>query len=194
MPRPTVEKLMRVLYRDGVVYDIDPDNLIREYANRMSALAFFNVLSGMDDASPDFGDHLREGLKEVRFRSMNGFVCMPDGSWAGSSEEVIVGMAGDGGEMEEDCNASPPSVHYLKLHWSSNEAAYFAFHMLDYLDAPYVSCASRKREDTMHHLRLELDSPESLDKFITALRTCPFFVKAEESTEEIFQKAPSHAV
>lgn len=65
MPRPTVEKLMRVLYRDGVVYDMDTDQVIREYANRMTALAFFNVLSGMDDAAPDFGDTLREGLKEV---------------------------------------------------------------------------------------------------------------------------------
>lgn len=43
MPHPTIEKLMRVLYRDGVVYDIDTDSLIRDCASSMSALALFDV-------------------------------------------------------------------------------------------------------------------------------------------------------
>jgi hypothetical protein len=193
MPKPTVEKLMRVLYRDGVVYDIDTDSLIRECANSMSALALFGVLSRMDDEAADFGDNLREGLKEVTFMSINGFVCMPDGSWSESSEETNFAAVGDASNPQEGGDDSSTSEHYLKLHWVSTEAAYFAFSMLDYLDAPYVQCASRKREDHMHHLRLELDSPESLDKFIVSLRG-PFFVKVEESTEEIFNKAPSHAV
>jgi hypothetical protein len=185
---------MRVLYRDGVVYDVDTDNVIREFANRMSALAFFHVLSSMDDAAPEFGDHLREGLKEVRFRSINGFVCMPDGSWVEPSEQSGGEVEEEEKEPEAESGSSSTSQHYLKLHWVSDEAAYFAFSMLEYLDAPYVLGGCRKREDHMHHVHLEIDSPENLDHFITALRGCPFFVKAEESSEEIFRKAPSHAV
>lgn len=209
MPKPTVEKLMRVLYRDGVVYDIDTDNVIRAYANRMTALAFFDVLSGMDDAAPDFGDTLREGLEEVTFLSINRLVRSEDGSWvrwdelpkedvqdADMTHWLAACQEGKGtkSDLKETDDSLPSSVHYLRLVWVSNEAAYFAIHMLAYLDAPYVQSASRKREDNVHHLRLELESPERLDHFITSLRDCPFFVKVEESTEDIFNKAPSHAM
>jgi hypothetical protein len=183
MPRPTVEKLMRVLYRDGVVYDIDTDSLIRQYANNTSALALFGILTRMDDAAPDFGDHLRAAVKEANMFGPSCLMSFDDGSWDHLPQ----------GEPEEEADATSTSEHFLKLVWVSDEAAYFAFSMLTYLDAPYIRGASRKREGNMHHLRLELDSPERLDKFIASLRG-PFFVKVEESTEEIFNKAPSHAV
>lgn len=176
---------MRVLYRDGVVYDIDTDSLIRECANNMSALALFGVLSRMDDAAPDFGDQLRERMKELNVFGPSYLISFNDGRWDGLKAETS--------DAEEELGASSRFECFLKLIWMSDEAAYFAFSFVDYLSAPYVHGASRKREGNMHHVRLELDSPECLNKFIESLRG-PFFVKVEESSEEIFWKAPSHAV
>jgi hypothetical protein len=176
---------MRVLYRDGVVYDIDTDSLIRECANSMSALALFGVLSRMDDASPDFGDRLRRQAKELNLCGPSALFSFDDGRWDGLKVETS--------EAEGEADDSPRFECFLKLIWMSDEAAYFAFSFVDYLSAPYVHGASRKREGNMHHVRLELDSPECLDKFIESLRG-PFFVKAEESSKEIFKMAPSHGV
>jgi hypothetical protein len=183
MPSPTVEKLMRVLYRDGVVYDIDTDSLIRQCANNMTALALFGLLTRMDDTAPDFGDQLREQVKGLGFGGPSSLMAFDDGSWDHIPRS----------ESEEEVETLSTSEHYLRLIWVSNEAAYFAFSMVDYLDAPYIHGSSGKRENNVHHLRVELDSPQSLDKFIASLRG-PFFVKVEESTEKIFNNAPSHAV
>ena len=177
---------MRVLYREGVVYDIDTDSLMRDCANSMSALALFGLLGRLDDDAPDFGDKFREQVKELNIGGASYLISFNDGKWDDLPQE-------ERGDLEEEVETLSSSEHYLKLIWVSDEAAYFAFSMLNYLDAPYIRGSSRKRENNVHHLRVELDSTESLDKFIASLRG-PFFVKVEESTEEIFNKAPSHAV
>lgn len=189
MPRPTVENLIRVLSREGVVYDLDTDSRIRECANGMTARALLEVMERLDAAGSDAGvrDQLLAVLSRAWVNDDTYLIAFDDGRLRNLRKS-------EGREDDGLSEAAESSVHYLRLIFSSPEAAYYQFEFVPDLNADYILGSSRKREDAIQHLRLELASADSLDLFIASLRHNSHFVRVEESTAEIFNSAPFHAI
>lgn len=187
MTRPTVEKLVRILCREGVVYDLDTDIRIRQCANGMTARALLEAMERLDDAAADHivREHLRDTLSMECVNDPTMLIAFDDGRWRNLPE---------GDEVAGTAPESEPFVHYLRLVFSTPEAAYYQFPFVPGPDANYILGSSSKRENAIQHLRLEVASNDDLDLFIASLRGNPHFVRVEESTEEVFRSAPSHAV
>lgn len=62
------------------------------------------------------------------------------------------------------------------------------------MDEPFLSGGARKREGVFQHVQVDLPRPDDLQLFIEGLRKNPHLIAVEESSEEVFLKAPSHAV
>jgi hypothetical protein len=185
MARPSPERIVEIVQGRRTVYDLDTDSRIREAANGISALALMKCLERMDEDAPDFRKRIAEELSSLWRGGPSQLVSWDTGQWDSAKLE------GDAPVEEEP---EQPSEHFLRLVFSSPEAAYFQFPLFPTLEEDFICGAARKREGAVQHLRLELRSPGYLQVFIESLRSNPHFERVEESTEEEFWKAPSHGI
>ncbi len=181
MPSPTLEEVSDIILNRRSVFGLEVDSLIRQAANRLSARALLEFLLRMDTDKPDFVPALAALLAEVGFEDtyLIGF---------SSGYEPV----GDGSAPQKE--VVEPSVHYLKLVFHDEQAAYYQFNLFPKFDAPYILGVGRKRTGPVQHLRLELSNASALQPFIEDCRSNPHFLRVEESTLEEFRDAPSHAV
>jgi len=182
MARPTPEKIADIILGRRQVYGLDADSHIRQAANRLTALALFEILERLDDESTDFPSQLSALLAD----------------FPGEELSYLIGFdTGDvpNGEAEADVQQpQTPTEVYLRLVFRNEDAAYYQFPLFPHLEADYVIGAARKRTGAVQHLRLELSRLEALQSFIESCRSNPHFLRVEESTAEEFQRAPSHAI
>ncbi|MGV3531742.1 MAG: hypothetical protein ACO1QR_05180 [Chthoniobacteraceae bacterium] len=181
---PDYAALLRVIEGE-TVFGLESDSRIRQAANQMSALALLSLFKTFETAESEWSSRLAEMLSEVPTTDPTYLIGFDIGQWEGL-----------GAEEPEEPSEYPddPSVHYLKLRFRNEDAAYYQFHLFPVLDEPYVMGAARKREGACQHLRIDLARPELLQAFIENLRRNPHLLAVEESSEEEFLRAPSNAV
>ena len=181
MPDPTL--LLRVISGE-TVFGLDVDSKIRQGSNETSAMALVQLFNRCDDSVPGWEKDFADSLMEHSTGDPSCLIGFDDGRWQGLEE-------GDDGDWTEPV---AESVHYLKLGFTNADAAYYQFHLFPAIEAPFLAGCSRMREGEFQHLRIELTAPTHLQEYIRRLRSNPHLVSVEESTEEIFNAAPSHAV
>jgi len=165
------------------VYGLDADGRIREAANRLTARALFEILGRLDDESVDFASHLSALISQFGGGELSYLIgfdtrCIPT----------------EDGDAEIPQQTEIPVEYYIKLVFRNEDAAYYQFPLFPHLQADYVLGAARKRAGAVQHIRIELSRPECLQSFIESCRSNPHFLRAEESTAEEFQRAPSNAI
>lgn len=163
------------------VYSLDVDARIREAADRLSARAFFELLSRLDDREPEFGNILSDLCKDV----------LKDETYVIGFDERIV-------ECEENevlpAEKVAEAVYHLRLVFVNADAAYYQFPLFPNLERDYIVCGGRKRAGEAQYIRLELTEARFLKTFIDECRTNPHFVRIEECSAEEFRDAASNAV
>lgn len=184
MAKPSPENIADIILSRRQVYGLDTDSQIRQAANRFTARALFELLSRLDDESPDFPIELTTFLSELGI---------------GEGTTYLVGFdTGDTVKGEAESNIDPvptkPTEHFLKLVFRNEDAAYYQFSLFPNLEADYVLGAARKRTGAVQHIRIELSRPEALQSFLESCRSNPHFLRVEESTADEFRDAPSNAV
>lgn len=181
MHSPTLEQISDIILNRRPVFSLDVDSLIRQAANRLTARALLELLTRMDVKQPEFTSSLSNLLAEV-----------------GVEDTILIGFSSGHQRTSDDSTEvkepSEPSVHYLKLVFEDEQAAYYQFHLFPSFDAPYIMQVSRKRAGAVQHMRLELTDPGALQVFIEECRRNPHFLRVEESTRDEFASAPSHGV
>lgn len=185
MARPSPEKIIEIVQGSRTVYDLDTDSRIREAANGISTLALMKCLERMDEDAPDFREQIAKELASLWQGGASSLVSWDTGQWDSAKQHD---------ETPADEEPEQPSEYFLKLVFSSPDAAYFQFPLFPTLEQEFIRGASRKREGAIQHLRLELSSPQHLQTFVESLRGNPHFERVEESTAEEFWKAPSHGI
>lgn len=176
--------ILRLLSTNETVFSLEVDSLLRAAANNMTALAMFRALASMDLDAHDSARKLRDLVNDCSCEDPDVLI----GFHTGLKED-------EDDEDEETESAPEPSVHYLRMVYSSVEAAYYLFQAEGRLfDAKFVITGSRKREGAIHHVQVELKHPRFLQNFIDLARECPHFERVEASTETEFWAAPSHSI
>ena len=163
------------------VYSLDVDSRIREAADRLTARAFFEFLSRLDDREPRFGEELEDLCRSV-LKDDTYLIGFDDGTRTGDESEVA---------PEEKI---AEAVYYLRLVFVDADAAYYQFPLFPDLDRDYIVCAGRKRSGEAQYIRLELTEARFLKMFIEECRRNPHFVRVEECSAEECRDAPSNAV
>lgn len=185
MPDPSL--LLRAIAGE-TVFGLDVDSRIRYASNSMTARLLVDLFQRCDDTQADWVQRFTESLDECKVGGPDLLMGLDDGR-AGHEEALDEndGSLDDPGEAEGfPC--------YLKLVFTNAEAAYYQFPLFPALNEPFVLGAARMRESEFQHLRVDLRRREDLQRFIEGLRVNPHLVAVEESSEEVFGKAPSHAV
>lgn len=176
------DKLANIVLNRRTVFGLDIDSRIRKASNHLSARAFFELFAILDDQSPDFANVLKEMLATLPMRETG----------------LLIGFASPNiptvSEDEDTSQPVQPTDYFLKLIFSSEEAAYYQFDLFPNLNAACVLGAARKRSGATQHIRVTLDRSESLQSFIESCRKKPHFVRVEESSEDEFKSAPSNAI
>lgn len=182
MPDPAT--LFRIIAGESV-FGLDVDSKIRQAANRMSARLLIELYYRCDAAEPDWQTRFADSLPEHMLCDPNALVGFDDGRWQG--REV---------DSEENLPPIPEATvtRYLKLRFCNEEAAYYQFSLFPSMDQPFLAGGARKREGEFQHVRVDLAHVDDLQLFIEDLRSNPHLVSVEESSEEIFFRAPSHAI
>ena len=166
------------------VYLLDVDARIREVADRLTARAFFELLSRLDDRDERFGETLADLCRDV-FKEETYVI--------GFDERVV---EFDDSEVDEAAGGEKiaEAVYYLRLLFVNADAAYYQFPLFPDLDRDYIVCAGRKKSGLSQYMRLELTEARFLQTFIEECRQNPHFVRVEECSAEEFRDAPSNAV
>ena len=151
----------------------------------MTALALIEAFIRCDESKPDWLQGFAKSLSEICTRDPDMLIGCDDGSYE-SSDDVP--------EPSHELDESDAKRHYLKLVFENEDAAYYQFWLYPPLSEPYISGAARKREGRFQHLMVELAGEDILLRFIKGLRTNPHLVAVEESSEEIFNAAPSNSI
>lgn len=186
MPPPSPDQIADIVLGRRQVYGLDADSRLREAANRLTARAFFELLTRMDAGSPDFAAHLSMLLHEFPGQGASYMIGFDTSDRLPAAEQPEA--------VESTGSSEAPSEHYLRLVFREEDAAYYQFHLFPDLTADYIRGASRKRAGAVQHLHLELSRAEALQDFIESCRSNPHFLRVEESTEEEFCRAPSHGI
>ncbi len=184
MGKPLPENIADIILSRRPVYGLDIDSQIRQAANRFTARALLELLSRLNDESPDFPTQLTSFLSELGI---------------GEGTSYLVGfdtgeIPKEDGESKIDHVPAKPTEHFLKLVFRNEDAAYYQFPLFPNLEAEYVLGAARKRTGAVQHIRIELSRPEALQSFIELCRSNPHFLRVEESTADEFRDAPSNAI
>lgn len=183
MPDPTL--LLRAISGE-TVFGLDVDSKIRQASNEISAMVFVHLFNRCDDSVPGWEKDFANSLMELSTGDPSCLIGFDDGRWQGLEQH-------DGEDWTEPA-ADAESGHYLKLVFRNADAAYYQFHLFPDIDAPFLTGSARKREDEFQHLRIDLTDPAHLQEYIRRLRSNPHLVSVEESSEKIFNAAPSHSV
>lgn len=180
MTNEEAAKVVRVLIRDEHVFGTEIDSLLRQGGNCMTAAALLRGLKRLNFASVDFPVQLSQFVREFSQGDPSVLIGYDDGSWDD--------LSGDEPDIE-----SNPSVYYLRLVHSSEEASFYLFHSGSrVLEGSGVTGGARKREGAIHHVQVELSHPHYLQQVLNRARECPHLIRVEESTEKEFWAAPSH--
>ena len=151
----------------------------------MSARLMIELFIRCDTSLHDWQVSFAESLSEFSTGD-SGVLCgFDDGRWQGKEVD-------DEGGLPPIPQANV--VYYLKLKFRNEDAAYYLFPTFPSMDQPFLAGGARKRENEFQHLRVDLSHPDDLQIFIEDLRSQPHLISIEESSEEAFSKAPSHAV
>lgn len=187
MTSEQANKVIRVLGTDERVFGLEIDSRIRQAGNGMTAGALFRMLHAADVGAEDFAEKLDDWIRTLGLEEPSCLIGFDDGQW------VDLPMAEEGGAAEETASAGEPVSHYLRVVYSSVDASYYLFHSASRLfEGTGVAGVGRKREDAVHHVRVDLSDPRQLQHIITRARECPHVVRVEESSADEFWAAPSH--
>lgn len=163
------------------VYSLEIDSRIREAADRLSARAFFELLSRLDDREASFGETLLEMCRDLQ----------ESGTYVIGFAENVTESDGDEPVPEEPVAAAE---YYLRMVFRNEDAAYYQYPLFPNMDRNYIIGGARKRAGDLQYVRLELTDGRFLQTFIEECRRNPHFVRVEECTAEEFRDAPSNAV
>ncbi|HEY1172743.1 MAG TPA: hypothetical protein VGH19_15355 [Verrucomicrobiae bacterium] len=184
MAQLSPDQIADIILSRRSVYGLDTDSRIRQVANQLTARALFELLAQLDDQASDFPLQLSTLLLEL-------------GDDLHLKDKYLISfdtgnLPADAPEVTPPPAPEEPSVHYLKLIFQNEDAAYYQFHFFPDLETGYILGAARKRTGDAQHIRLELTHPSALQTFIESCRSNPHFLRVEESTAEQFRQAPSH--
>jgi hypothetical protein len=182
MPDPS--NLLRIIAGESV-FGMDVDSRIRQASNCMSARLMIELFNRCDDSKPEWQAEFAESLSEFTLGDPSALIGFDDGRWQGKEvddESVLPPVP------------EPNCTYYLKLTFRNEDAAYYQFSLFPAMDEPFLAGGARKRESQFQHVRVDLAHPDDLQLFIEGLRSNPHLISVEESTGEVFSKAPSHAV
>ena len=175
------DDIAEVVLNRKQVYSLDVDARIRDAADRLSARAFFELLSRLDDREASFGETLGELCRDV-FKEESYVIGFDDGTVKSVESDVA----------PEDPVAG--AQYYLRLVFRNEDAAYYQYALFPNMDRDYIVGGARKRSGDSQYLRLDLTEGRFLQTFIEECRQNPHFVRVEECTEKEFWAAPSNAV
>lgn len=173
-----------VVIRRKQVYSLDVDARIREAANRLTARAFFELLSRLDDREPKFGEVLADLCRNV----------FKEETYAIRFDERIVEDVESEASVVEPEESVCGAVHFMRLVFRNEDAAYYQFPLFPNMDRDYIVGGGRKRAGDSQYVRLELTDGRFLQTFIEECRDNPHFLRVEACTEKEFWDAPSNAV
>ena len=164
---------------------MDVDSRIRQASNGMSARLMIELFNRCDTSSEDWPGEYAESLSEFFVGDPSVLVGFDDGRGQGK-----------GVEDENDLPPVPEASfsYYLRLKFRNEDAAYYQFPVFPSMDQAFLAGGARKREGEFQHLRVDLAHPDDLQLFIEDLRSNPHLLCVEESSEEEFTEAPSHAI
>ena len=184
MPTPDPSELIRLLSGEQV-FGRDTDSKILQAANEVSARAMFEMFTRCDTSRTGWADEFADGLMEIATGDPSVLIGFDDGRWQGleSDEEAL-----------PEAESATASDFYLRLEFTDEDASYYQFHLFPPLDEPFIQGAARKREGTCQHLMVTLARPDDLQVFIQHLRSNPHLKEVHDSTAEVFNAAPSHAI
>src|SRR5882724_4053524 len=123
MPQPTPEQIADIVLNRRPVYDLDTDSHIRQVANRLTARALFELLSRLDDQSPEFASRLTSLIRELPIEGVSCMIGFDTGDIPIADEQPDISEPPEPGE------------HYLRLVFRDEQAAYYQFHLFPNLDA-----------------------------------------------------------
>jgi hypothetical protein len=184
MPTPDPSELLRLLIGEQV-FGRDTDSKILQAANEVSARAMFELFRRCDTSRSGWAEAFGDGLMEITTGDPSVLIGFDDGR--------SQGLESDGANLPEDDSATA-SDFYLRLEFTDEDASYYQFHLFPPLDEPFIQGAARKREGACQHLMVTLAHPNDLQVFIQHLRSNPHLKEVHDSTAEVFNAAPSHAI
>ncbi len=191
MSAPDATLLLRAIAGE-TVFGLDVDSRIRQAANGMSARLMIELFHRLDTSSADWEREFISALNAIEEDCGTGdpsfLIGFDDGRWQGLE------AGEDFEEEEEEEEPDTSSEHYLQLRFTSEDAAYFQFHLFPTFDEPFIQGAARKREGDSQFLMIEVARKEDLQIFIQNLRRNPHLVAVEEITAEAFENAASQAI
>jgi hypothetical protein len=162
------------------IYSLDIDARLRDAANRLSARAFFELLSRLDDRDPTFGNLLSDLCKD-----------------AFKDDTYVIGFAEESVERQESEVLPEEPVtgaeYYFRLLFANADAAYYQFPLFPDFDRDYIVGGARKQSGEWQYIRLELSEAGFLQTFIEECRRNPHFERIEECSADDFREAPSNA-
>lgn len=181
---PDQTSLLRIIAGEAV-FGLDVDSKIRKASDCMSARLMIELFNRCDDTRPGWQMEFAESLSKCLTGNPSALLGFDDGRWRDN-------------EVNDERGLTPipeANVTYcLKLNFRNEDAAYYQFWLFPTMDEPLVAGGERKREGQFQHVRVDLAHPDDLQLFIEGLRSNPHLISVEESTEEVFSRAPSHAV
>lgn len=184
MPTPDPSELIRLLSGEQV-FGRDTDSKILQAANEVSARAMFEMFTRCDTRRDGWAEEFADGLMEIATGDPSVLIGFDDGRWQG--------LESDEEDLPED-EAATASDFYLQLEFTDEKASYYQFHLFPPLNEPFIQGAARKREGSFQHLKVTLAHPNDLQVFIQHLRSNPHLKQVHDSTPEVFNTAPSHAI
>ena len=182
MPDPL--NLLRIIAGESV-FGMDVDSRIRQASNCLSARILIELFNRCDDSKPGWQNAFAVSLSDLTSGDPDALVGFDDGRWHG---------------LEADDESGPGAIpeatssHYLKLTFRNEEASYYQFSLFPGMDEDFLCGGARKREGQFQHVRIDLTDSRYLQLFIEGLRSNPHLLAVEESSEDVFRKAPSHSV
>lgn len=176
--------LLRIIAGESV-FGMDVDSQIRQASNCMSARLMIELFNRCDTSSEDWQSRFAESLSEFVGGDPNALIGFDDGRWQGKGVDDAGGLP----SIPE-----PNFSYYLRLRFRNEDAAYYQFPLFPTMDQAFLAGGGRKREGEFQHLRVDLAHPDDLQLFIEDLRSNPHLISVEESSEEEFSQAPSHAI
>ncbi len=182
IPDPT--ELIRLLSGEQV-FGRDTDSKILQASNEVSARAMFEMFTRCNTSCEGWAEDFADGLMEIATGDPSILIGFDDGRWQG--------LESDGEALPENESVTA-SDFYLQLEFTDEDASYYQFHLFPPLNEPFIQGAARKREGACQHLVVTLSHPNDLQVFIQRLRSNPHLKGVHDSTAEVFNAAPSHAI
>jgi hypothetical protein len=183
MAQVSTDQITDIILGRRQVFDFDTDSRIRHVANYLTARALFELLTRLDDESPEFSSQLSSILSESKTMSVTSLIGFHTGD-----------VSPEDSDRDEPIQPENPKEYYLKLVFQNEDAAYYQFPLFPNLSESYVLGAARKRAGPVQHLQITLARPESLQTFIESCLSNPHFLRVEESTKDEFVRAPSNSI